>query len=500
MARFPVFGLLLLTACGPRTLRADGGDELTFTGPVDGGLPDVDAGAPDAGQPPVPDAGACTGTTWPAWPCAATDLEGRLRCIPGMQVTKSATVPNQYELVFAQPIDHGNPAAGTFGQHLVLDHEDSARPMVLMTSGYYLIPYPSEPTQVFAANQLNYEHRYFLDARPTPTDWSKLDIRQAAADAHRIVEAFRWLYPAAWLETGYSKGGMTAVYHRRFYPCDVTATVAYVAPTSYGASDPAYPQFLANVGGATWAACRAAMADFQRRLLMRRAQLTPMIPGDFSALGGVDRVFEMNVVELPFAFWQYGTPTELGFGCAGIPGPAASDAVHLAFLEHHMGFGGLGPAELDLFAPYYYQAATQPGGPAPFEAPLAGLLLYPGANASATSAPLGVTLPPFDAQAMPDVDAWLATSAERVMLVYGEYDPWSANGFPLGPAPRDSHRFVVPAGNHGAELGQLPFTQKKAAVATLERWLGVQAVATPMAKAGGADARPRGFRSSPSRR
>lgn len=512
-----VLAVLGLGACGPLPSHADGGNSLRPTAKVpdsgtpDAGLPDAgrpdagrpDAGAPDAGRPdagPMPDAGACSGTVWPSFPCAAPDLEGKLRCIPGMQVTK-AVGGGRYDLVFTQPVDHQNPDAGTFGQRLVLQNVHSSLPMVLMTSGYDLMVYPAEPTTVFGANQLTYEHRFFADSRPVPTDWSKLNIRQAADDAHRIAQAFHWLYPAAWLETGYSKGGMTAVYHRRFHPCDVNGTVAYVAPTSYGANDPGYPAFLSGVGGATWAACRQAMTDFQRRVLTRRAQLVPQIPGDFSLLGGTDRVLELNTVELPFAFWQYTAPTDPAFGCAKIPGPMATDGEALFFLGHHLPFGSVSAADLDLYAPYYYQAATQLGGPAPNEAPLMGLIQYPGGNTSASFAPAGVVLPPFDTQAMPDVDAWLATQAERVMLVYGEVDPWSTNGFPLGPAPRDSWKYTVAGANHFAELGQLPFAEKKAAVTTLERWLGVPSVMLPMLRAPVADdARPRGFRSSPSRR
>ena len=36
------------------------------------------------------------------------------------------------------------------------------------------------------------------------------------------------------------KGGMTAIYHRRFYPDDVDGTVPYVAPISFGAPDLRY--------------------------------------------------------------------------------------------------------------------------------------------------------------------------------------------------------------------------------------------------------------------
>ena len=42
----------------------------------------------------------------------------------------------------------------------------------------------------------------------------------------RIFEALGALFPAPWVNTGHSKGGMTALFHRRYFPCDVAATAA----------------------------------------------------------------------------------------------------------------------------------------------------------------------------------------------------------------------------------------------------------------------------------
>ena len=63
-------------------------------------------------------------------------------------------------------------------------------PMVLMTAGYANNwgDYRVELTQLLEANQLVVEHRFFGNSRPYPLDWSLLDIRQAAADHHRIVQ------------------------------------------------------------------------------------------------------------------------------------------------------------------------------------------------------------------------------------------------------------------------------------------------------------------------
>ena len=89
------------------------------------------------------------------------------------------------------------------------------------------------------------------------------------------MEAFKPLFPAKWVSTGISRGGMASVYHRRFFPGDVDATVPIAAPYNTSRADPAYPTFLASVGGATWAGCRQALIDFQRACLRRTVELQP---------------------------------------------------------------------------------------------------------------------------------------------------------------------------------------------------------------------------------
>src|SRR5687768_3188655 len=83
----------------------------------------------------------------------------------------------------------------------------------------------SEPTRLIDGNQISVEQRYFTPSRPSPTNWERqLTIWQAATDHHRIVRALKAIYAQQWVSTGASKGGMTSVYHRRFYPDDVAGT------------------------------------------------------------------------------------------------------------------------------------------------------------------------------------------------------------------------------------------------------------------------------------
>jgi hypothetical protein len=141
-------------------------------------------------------------------------------------------------------------------------------------------------------------------------------------------------------------------------------------------------------------------------------------------------------------------------------------------LVDYFGDGGL-----SYFAPYYYQSATQLGGPAYQQAHLLDLLpggvetddlpeLYP---------PPGVTKD-YDAGAMPDVEAWVKTSGERLLFVYGERDPWSSRPFEPDGA-RDSYRYFVPAGNHGANVTGLPAAERAEATDTLRRWAGLPPLA-----------------------
>ena len=141
-----------------------------------------------------------------------------------------------YEVFFSQPVDHNNPAAGTFEQKAYVFYVDSERPTVLYTCGYNLYErFKKKPFVDLAynmnANLVMVEHRYFGDSKPAnPTDWTYLDMRQAAGDHHAIIQALKPLMPREWVSMGTSKDGMTSVYLRYFYPDDITVTTAFCAP------------------------------------------------------------------------------------------------------------------------------------------------------------------------------------------------------------------------------------------------------------------------------
>ena len=154
----------------------------------------------------------------------------------------------------------------------------------------------------------------------------------------------------------------------------------------------------------------------------RPSQTTiPMMTGTYTRLG-VDKVFEMVVVEANFQFWQYTPPGDTTVGCSAIPPATATPAQMWSFLSYHGTPQQLASDQaLAAYEPYYFQAQRELGAPAPFEAPIASLQMFPGLDVSSTYLPPG-NIPTYDPNAMPDVTAWLQSQSERMMFIYGEYD------------------------------------------------------------------------------
>ncbi len=407
-----------------------------------------------------------------------TDLVGKLRALDGVTVEATPTsTPGYtfYVLRFEQPVDHLDLDSPTFQQRVSLLHRDEAAPMIALTSGYwdYYIDRPYELTQLLSANQISIEHRFFGESRPAPADWSKLTIEQMAIDEHRIIEALRTVYPGAFLTTGGSKGGMTAVYHRRFFPDDVDGTVPYVAPISFGAPDLRYAPFLDTVGTPE---CRSAVRAAAVEMLANRraameARATEQAAEDNLSYTriAIGPAVESSIASLEWAFWQY-------YGvqfCPSIPATTASDDQMWAFLDRIAPVSDNEDAQIAAFEAYYYQAYAQLGFPDSGGSYLDPYIRYTDADYAAA---LPTGLPNYDGgAAMRDIDGWVKEEGHRLLFVYGEWDPWTAGPFELGNAT-DSLVVVQQQGTHGARIARLDPPDREAAFAKLQAWTGV----TPM--------------------
>lgn len=409
-----------------------------------------------------------------------TDILDRLSAIEGLRVQEEETQLaeqgyRRFQLYFTQPIDHNNPQAGTFEQSLILHHyQDGDAPMILNTQGYGFFPfdYILPLTYQLQGNSLAVEHRFFGASVPEPRDDRFLTIEQAAADHHRIVQALKPLYQKPWISTGSSKGGMTAIYFRRFYPSDVDATVAFVAPNSFGRADLRYPFFLSQVGTEE---CRAKINEIQRRLLRNKTQFAAQMRdraletgGTFNLVpGGISQAFEYAVGESAYAFWQYKSVDD----CVSVPGQDASDSEIFDFFWSLRSWSVLSDQDYARYNSYYIQAVRQLGYPALDFGPFWWLLSEnPNDYAPYLN---GAEKGEFDQSSMVDIYLWNAFASKNMMLIYGENDPWTAGSFHFfGRKGRDVHRFDVPGGNHGAQVSSLDPEVKAQAVEVLERWSG----------------------------
>lgn len=460
----------LQAGCGARTfLDEPGGGGAAVDG---GGGAGAGAGAGGQGSGGAAQTVTVTATTTVTTGTMQPDILEQLQAIAGMDVHEEASDYDGYRLfagTFRQLVDHHNPNGQTFEQNIRILHYDATSPMVLANTGYMLFgDYLTEPAVLVHANQITVEQRYFEPSRPDPADWQFLNIEQAAADHHALVEVLKPLYQAAWLSTGASKGGMTSVYHRRFYPSDVDGTIAYVAPNSYSPLDERYVDFLDQVGSAT---CRDALEAFQVDALSRRGALVSFIQqsgGNYS-YWDEDAALDFAVENLRFLIWQYADQS----ACANIPGPGAVDAEVYSYLAAYSPPGGVVDESILEFEPYYYQAATELGAPATDESYLAGLLTIPlglGPDAFVLPGPTKDTT--YHPGRMVDIQSWLSSEAGQMLFIYGQNDPWSATAFdPTGAF--DSYRLWVPNGNHGSMIVDLGGSDEAIATDAVARWAGV---------------------------
>ncbi|MFE7325286.1 S28 family serine protease [Streptomyces sp. NPDC057565] len=421
---------------------------------------------------PVPSAGPTSAVAEAT--AQATDVRERLDRIPGLTVVSQTTKEGfpYYTLTLTQPIDHEHPDRGTFEQRLTLWHKSETAPMVLYTGGYSLSSSTREITRLLDANQVSIEHRYFSQSRPATVDWNDLTVQQEASDEHAVVQALKTIYRAKWLGTGASKGGMTQVYHERFYPDDLDAVVAYVAPNDAANNDDSgYEKFFETVGTPE---CRAALNAVQREMLVRRDRMLPRFEATaekqgltFQYLGSADRAYEFSVLDQVWNFWQSGTYTD----CPAIPDArtATDDELYTWSLGH-----GLSPYAdqgngAEGSGPYYRQAAAQLGWADLKFKHLADVRHYPGIYQPNSVLPADMRVG-YDGRTIKDVDRWVATRGERMMFVYGQNDPWSAERFK--PSKHDSMLFEAPNSNHGALISKLKPADRAAAEATVKRWAG----------------------------
>lgn len=398
------------------------------------------------------------------------DILDKLRSLPDIVVTEIDPhygYPRAFQIDVLQYVDHRSTSGQTFLQRVYLSHSGESSPMVFAPSGYESIPESNqEIARVLGANCLAVTHRYFEGSKPNPLDWKYLTIEQAAADHHRIVTLFKQIYGGIWISSGASKSGETVLHHRRFYPNDVQATIAYVAPILFDPHDQRVLQFLDTVGDE---ACRNRIKEFQRRLLEKRDEIMTYLRQYFQQSNltvsmDMNAVFEYAVIDYAFLFWQYHK-----LDCSSIPDTGAS--VEEMF-DHFKEVGLLtrfSDKNISFYEPYCYQCMTEIGGAAFWVDHLRDLLLYVKEPTNGDFAPKNVQCV-YNPAIVTDILHWLQTEGNNIIYIYGSIDPWTAGAIEL-TGETNALKIIQEGGDHRIKIADLD--DAAVVYATLEQWLGI---------------------------
>lgn len=191
---------------------------------------------------------------------------------------------------FKQPIDHKNPAAGTFVQYCVLHYKGSKHTTVMHTHGYSITTSKNakvrqlELAKILDANYLAVEHRYYYRSIIGLTEedtikgipstkvqneyWKYNTAEQSTADLHNIVTALKksGYFDGKWVSSGVSKNGILTALYAYFYPNDMDVYVPFCAPFCDGAETTGIGKWLTNESGGKGTDLQKAVWDVLNRM------------------------------------------------------------------------------------------------------------------------------------------------------------------------------------------------------------------------------------------
>jgi hypothetical protein len=391
------------------------------------------------------------------------------------KIEKLDTLRSYYSLKFTQQLDKDNPEAGTFEQRVLLGHRGWDRPMVIITQGYggggsfSSNRFYEELTTLIDANVLFVEHRYFDESTPSPCNWDYLTIPNSMEDYHAITTAFKEFYKNKWLSTGISKGGSTSMFYRAYYPDDVDVSVPYVAPLCVALEDGRHESFLEQ---ASTKAARDAVRNFQLLLLERKEVYMPLFEDyckkkNYTFRQPLSVIYDYCVLEYAFSFWQWGKPA------SEIPTLEKGDEVVFKYFiascdPDYFSRGN----KLDSFS---VQAVKDFGyygyNVEPFKKYIKEPLQDYYKKIMLSEEWYDVE---FDGSVHRKVVDYLTENDPKMIYIYGEWDPWTANGVTwLRDRNKKNIRiFIEPDGSHKARIGTMPENMKKEILDLLEEWVG----------------------------
>lgn len=401
-----------------------------------------------------------------------------LKC-PELSIAQSlegANYEEKYVVYLTNKLDWSDQNSETFQSRVIVCFKGMDRPTVIVTEGYYahyalFYGYEDEISHLFDTNVIVCEHRYYGESVPENADWKYLTLDNALADLHHARTVFGRIFSSKWISTGISKGGQTTMFYRAYYPEDVDISVSYVAPLNKNVEDGRHEPFLANKVGTEEQ--RNQLFAAQREILSRKSTLLSRFEElckkeDYEFQAPIEDIYDYCVFELPFAFWQWGTPF------SRIPTKTASDDEWFRFFTTI--------SEPDYFSyptpttPFFVQAAYELGY---YGYSMEGLEEL--CSVKSTHNYLKQLMLPPDAKEITFHDElynrtvkYLKENDPRHIFIYGENDPWSSSGVIdwLDCSEKNNMRiYIQPRGSHTARIRTMPNKIYREIMTRLTEWL-----------------------------
>lgn len=390
---------------------------------------------------------------------------------------KTSKFSEKYVLKMQQQVDWKTQSQGTFGERIIVGLKGTDHPTVIVTEGYFADygmreGYTEELCEMFDANVVLCEYRYFAESVPQPTNWDYMTVDNSLADYHHTRQALGKIFTGKWISTGISKGGQTTMFYRATYPDDVDVSVSYVAPLNRAVEDGRHEVFLEKTVGTK--AERKAIVKAQQELMKRKTRLLKgfcefCANKNYKFYISNSDIYDYCVLEYPFALWQWGTPVST------LPATNADDDTWLKSL-------------LDIAGPDYF---SYPNKFMPFDVQASRELGYYGYSLKAikkwTSLKNGtkgylkqLMLPDslrhydFNPTLYNRTVEYLKNEDPKHIFIYGEIDPWSASGVCtwLDCTKKENMRvYVQPRGSHTARINNMPDDMRQEIIDRLSLWI-----------------------------
>jgi hypothetical protein len=397
---------------------------------------------------------------------------------PSAEITKMEAKDHftkAFQLVLNEPLDHKDPAAGTFKHYVYVSHVNETAPVVLVTEGYNAKPRTYEVSKIFKGNQVEVEYRFYGKSRPDSIPWKYLTNDQAVEDYHQLVTKLKRLYTGKWVSTGISKGGETVLIYKSKYPWDVRVAIPYVAPLINTQEDPRTQALINTVGSDE---CRTKIEKFQRLLLENREAVLEEI-SSYAALKNMtftevssEEALEYAVLEFPFSFWQWGGK------CEEIPNENSTSKELFEYVNKVVGIGFYNDTTYYDLLPSYYQHMVELGYYGFDTTPVIDLLKVVHEPTNLRFAPKNVDLT-YNPTYIKEVRDYAENKGNKILYIYGEYDPWGA----CAPTPKphvDALKMILEGGSHSTRIKSFSEEDKQVIYTKLQKWMGYSTTIYPL--------------------